>query len=137
MSLASGDVRTPHFRQRYKPPASSSMLHFLEKPLEGHLHYKTKTSCNLLRRFQPCLLLLRLRWKTPNRGVILLLTNYFRLKIKDLTPPKVISSLDIGGKERKEQMLLGHFGLALELRTSWGDISRPAPAQPNLQPTVC
>lgn len=77
-------------------------------------------------------LLLRLRWKTPNWRVILLVTNYFWLKIKDLAWPAVISSKDIEGKERKEKkMLLGHSGLALKLKTSWGDARRSGPAQPN------
>lgn len=115
------------------------MLHFLEKPLEGHLHYKTKTSHNLLQCFQPRLLLLPFWWKTPITGVILLVTNYFCFKIKDRTWPKVISSIDKGGKERKKERekCSCHFGPALKLKTSWGDVRRPAPAKPNLQSALC
>lgn len=120
MLLALGDVRAPHFSQQYKIPASSSILHFLEKPLEGHLHYKTKTSRNLLQRFQPHPLLLPLGWKTSNMGIILLFTNYFWFQIKDLIWPKFISSIGIGGKERKEKKCLWHFGPALKLKNFMG-----------------
>lgn len=113
-----GDTRAPHFSQQYKPTVLSSMLHFLEKPLEGHLHYKTKTNRNLLQPFQPHPLLLRLGWKTPNRGVILLVANYSRLKIKDLTSPKVISSVNIGGKERRGKKYLGLLWTCV--KASWG-----------------
>lgn len=77
-------------------------------------------------------LLLPLKWRTPTGGVILLVQKDFCLKTKNLTSPKVISSTDTGGKERKEKCCLYHFGLALKLKTSYSGLHE-VPAESNLQ----